>query len=58
MDKSNKDKDLAPNSSIYKQSDSSNTTGIAPISSPLVCSQIEDFKDPFIGALTKRYFLT
>ena len=45
-------------SSIYKQCGSSNTTGVAPISSPSACSQIEDLKDSFVGALTKRHSLT
>ena len=62
IDDSDKD-DIEPyssssNSSIYKQSDSSNTTGVAPNSSPSACSQIEEIKDPFVGALTKRHSLT
>ena len=69
IDNSNKD-DIEPcssssNSSIYKQSDSSNTTGVALSSSPSTYSQnkeikdpfVEDRRDPFVKALTKRYSL-
>ena len=48
----------SPKSSTPKRSDSSDTTGVAPNSSPSACSQIEEIKDPFVKALTKRHFLT
>ena len=47
----------SPKSSTRKRSDSSNTTGVAPNSSPSACSQIEEIRDPFVGALTKRHSL-
>ena len=63
IDNSDEDEDVEPcsnssSSSIYKRSASSNTTGIAPISSPSACSQIEEIKDLFVKAFIKRYFLT
>ena len=58
IDNSDEDEDFAPNSSSYTQSDSSNTTGVAPKSPPSICPQIEEIKDPFVGALTKRHSLT
>ena len=48
----------SPKSSNPKRSDSSDTTGVAPIFSPSTCSQVEDLKDPFVRSLTSRHSLT
>ena len=61
IDDNNEEGDLNgphPKSSTRKRSDSSNTTGVAPVSLPSTCAQIEDLRDPFVKALTKRYSLT